>query len=51
MMKVHQIAINFFSKREHQMTSNYLAMLVMFAHLAIKERQIACILFTKENAK
>ncbi len=40
-MKVHQIAIDFFSKRERQMTIGYLAMLVMFAHLAIKERQIA----------
>jgi hypothetical protein len=40
-MKVHQIAINFFSKGEHQMTGNYLAMLVMFADLAIKEHQIA----------
>jgi hypothetical protein len=39
-MKVRQIAINFCSKRECQMTSDYLAMLVMFAHLAIKERQI-----------
>jgi hypothetical protein len=50
-MKVHQIAINFFSKRERQMTSNYLAMLVMFAHFVIKEHQIASIFFTKENAK
>ena len=40
-MKVCQIAIDLFSKRERQMTSDYLAMLVMFAHLAIKERQIA----------
>ncbi len=40
-MKVCQIAIDFFSKRERQMTSDYLAMIVMFAHLAIKERQIA----------
>jgi hypothetical protein len=40
-MKVRQIAINFFSNRERQMTSNYLAMLVTFAHLAIKERRIA----------
>jgi hypothetical protein len=39
-MKVRQIAINFFSKRERRMTSNYLAMLVMIANLAIKERQI-----------
>jgi hypothetical protein len=47
-MKVRQIAINFFSKRERQLTSNYLAMLVMFAHLVIKERQITG---AKENAK
>jgi hypothetical protein len=40
-MKVHQIANDFFSKRERQKTVNYLAMLVMFAHLAIKDRQIA----------
>jgi hypothetical protein len=51
MMKMRQIAINFFSKRECQMTSNYLAMLVMFAHLAIKECQIASIFLVKENAK
>jgi hypothetical protein len=44
-MKVRQIAIDFFSKRERQMTSNYLAMLVMFAHLAIKERHIASIFY------
>jgi hypothetical protein len=50
-MKVRQIAINFFSKRERQMTCNYLAMLVMFAHLAIKEHQIASNNFTKENSK
>ncbi len=50
-MKVRQIAINFFSERERQMTSHYLAMLVMFAHLAIKERQIASIFLAKENAK
>jgi hypothetical protein len=31
------------------MTSNYLAMLVMFAHLAIKERQIASIFFCKRE--
>jgi hypothetical protein len=35
-MKVRQIAIDFFSERERQMTSNYLEMLVMFAHLAIQ---------------
>jgi hypothetical protein len=46
-MKVRQIAINFFSERERQMTSNCLAMLVMFAHLAMKERQIASIFFSK----
>ncbi len=50
-MKVCQIAIDFFSKRERPMTSNYLAMLVMLAHLAIKERQIASNFFAKENAK
>jgi hypothetical protein len=33
------------------MTSNYLAMLVMFAHLAIKVRQIASSFLAKENAK
>jgi hypothetical protein len=48
-MKVHQIAINFFSKREHQMTSNYLAMLVMFAHLAIKKRQTASNFFSERE--
>ncbi len=31
------------------MTSNYLAMLVMFAHLAIKERQMASIFFSKRE--
>jgi hypothetical protein len=41
MMKVCQIAINFFSERERQMTSDYLVMLVMFAHLAMNEHQIA----------
>jgi hypothetical protein len=50
-MKVRQIAIDFFSKREHQMTSNYLAMLVMFAHLAIKERQITSIFFSKRECQ
>jgi hypothetical protein len=50
-MKVRQIAIDFFRERERQMTSNYLAMLAMFAHVAIKERQIASNFFTKENAK
>ena len=33
------------------MTSNYLAMLVMFSHLVIKECQIDSNFFTKENAK
>jgi hypothetical protein len=51
MMKVRRIAIDFFSKRERQMTSNYLAMLVMFSHLVIKECQIDSNFFTKENAK
>jgi hypothetical protein len=49
MMKVHLIAIDFFSKRERQMTSDYLAMLVMFAHLAIKERQIASNFFSERE--
>ncbi len=31
------------------MTSNYLAMLVMFAHLVIKERQIASNFFSKRE--
>ncbi len=48
-MKEHQIASDFFSKRERQVTSNYLAMLVMFAHLAMKERQIASILFSERE--
>jgi hypothetical protein len=50
-MKVRRIAINFFSKRERQMTSNYLAMLLMFAHLAIKERQIANNYFSKRECQ
>jgi hypothetical protein len=49
MMKVRQIAINFFSKREHQMTKDYLAMLVMFAHLVIKERQTTSNFFSKRE--
>jgi hypothetical protein len=49
MMKVRHIAINFFSKRERQMTSNYLAMLVMFAHLAKKECQIASNFFCERE--
>jgi hypothetical protein len=40
-MKVRQIAIYFFSKRE--------AMLVIFAHLAIKERQITSNFFSKQE--
>jgi hypothetical protein len=48
-MKVRQIAINFLSKRECQMTSNYLAIFVMFAHLAIKERQISSIYFCERE--
>jgi hypothetical protein len=48
-MKVRQIAIDFFSKRECHMTSNYLAMLVMFAHLAINERQITSNFFIKRE--
>jgi hypothetical protein len=35
-MKECQTASIFFGKREHQVTSNYLAMLLMFAHLAMK---------------
>jgi hypothetical protein len=50
-MKVHQIAINFFSDRECQMTSDYLAMLVIFAHLAIKERQIASNFFSERECQ
>jgi hypothetical protein len=50
-MKVRQIAINFFSKRERQMTSNYLAMLVMFAHVAIKEHQVASNFFCKRECQ
>jgi hypothetical protein len=50
-MKVGQIAINFFRKRECQMTSKYLAMLVMFAHLAIKSAKLHAIFLAKENAK
>ncbi len=50
-MKVRQIAIDFFSERERQMTSNYLAMLVMFAHLAIKERQIAINFFSERGCQ
>jgi hypothetical protein len=49
MMKVRQIAINFFSKRECQVTSDYLAMLVIFAHLAIKEHRIASNFFSKRE--
>jgi hypothetical protein len=48
-MKVRQIAMDFFSKRERQMTIDYLAMLVMFAHLAMKERQIASNFFSKRE--
>jgi hypothetical protein len=48
-MKVRQITIDFFSKRERQMTRNYLAMLMMFAHLAIKERQIASNFFSERE--
>ncbi len=33
------------------MTSNYLAMLVMFAHLAIKERRIASNFFSKRECQ
>jgi hypothetical protein len=50
-MKVRQIAIDFFSKRERQMTSNYLAMLVMFAHLAIKEHQIASTFYSERECQ
>jgi hypothetical protein len=50
-MKVHYIAINFFSKRERQMTSNYLVMLVMFAHLAIIELQIVSNFFSKRECQ
>jgi hypothetical protein len=50
-MKVPIITINFFSERERQITSNYLAMLVMFAHLAIKECQIASNFFSKSECQ
>ncbi len=46
---MRQITINFFSERECQMTSNYLVMLVMFAHLVLKECQIASIFFSKKK--
>jgi hypothetical protein len=48
-MKVHQIVMDFFSKRERQMTSDYLAMLVIIAHLAIKERKIASNFFSERE--
>jgi hypothetical protein len=48
---VCHIAVNFFSEREYQMTSNYLAMLVMFANLAIKEHQIARNFFSERKCK
>jgi hypothetical protein len=50
-MKEHQIASNFFSKRECQVTSNHLAMLVMFAHLAMKEPKSPAIFLANENVK
>jgi hypothetical protein len=50
-MKERQIASNFFSKKERPVTSNHLAMLVTFAHLAMKEHQIASNFSAKENAK
>jgi hypothetical protein len=50
-MKVRQIAIDFFSERECQMTINYLAMLVMFAHLAIKDHLIASIFFSERECQ
>jgi hypothetical protein len=50
-MKERQIASYFFSERECRVTSNYLVMPVMFAHLAMKERQIASDFLAKENAK
>jgi hypothetical protein len=37
------------AKENPKTTSNYLAMLVMIAHLAIKERQIASIFFSKRE--
>ena len=40
-MKERQIASDLLSKRECQVTSNYFAMLMTFAHLAMKEHQIA----------
>jgi hypothetical protein len=50
-MKVRQMAIDFFSVRERQMTSNYLAMLVMFANLVIKSAKLPAIFLAKEKAK
>jgi hypothetical protein len=50
-MKERQIASHFFSKRERQVTSNHIAMLVMIAHLAMKECQIASVFLAKENTK
>ncbi len=50
-MKVCQITIDFLSKRECQMTSDYLAMLVMFANLSMKESQIASNFFSKRECQ
>ena len=50
-MNKHQIASNFFSKRERQVNSDYLAMLVTFAHLAMKEHQIASNFFSKRECQ
>jgi hypothetical protein len=48
-MKERQIASNFFSERERQVTSNYLVMIVTFAHSAMKEHQIASNCFSKRE--
>jgi hypothetical protein len=48
-MKERQIASNFFSERERQVICKYLAMLVTFAHLAVKEPQIASNFFSKRE--
>ncbi len=50
-MKVRKIAIDFFSERERQMTSNYSAIIVMFAHLATKESKIASIYFSERECQ
>jgi hypothetical protein len=48
-MKERQIASICFSKKDHQVTSNHLAMLVTFTYLAMKERQIPSDFFSKRE--